>query len=67
VEDNGSGIDEQLLANIFKPFFTTRNDGHGLGLAIVKRIVKAHQGSIYAENHLPSGVRFIMTLPFKHE
>jgi signal transduction histidine kinase len=67
VEDNGSGIDEQLLANIFEPFFTTRDDGHGLGLAIVKRIVKAHQGSIHAENHLPSGARFMMTLPFEHE
>jgi len=67
VEDNGSGIDEQLLSNIFEPFFTTRNDGHGLGLAIVKRIVKAHQGSIHAETHPPSGARFIMSLPFEHE
>jgi signal transduction histidine kinase len=67
VEDNGSGIDEQLLANIFEPFFTTRDDGHGLGLAIVKRIVKAHQGNIHAENHPPSGARFMMTLPFEHE
>ncbi len=67
VEDDGSGIDEQLLTTVFEPFFTTRDDGHGLGLAIVKRIVKAHQGSIKAENRLPSGARFIITLPFVHE
>ena len=67
VEDNGSGINDQLLTKIFEPFYTTRDEGHGLGLAIVKRTVKAHQGRIYAENRLPSGTRFIMTLPFKHE
>jgi len=67
VEDNGSGIDEQLVDKVFEPFFTTRDEGHGLGLAIVKRIVKAHQGSIHVENNPPSGARFVMTLPFNHE
>jgi signal transduction histidine kinase len=65
VEDDGSGIEQTLLSKIFEPFFTTRDEGHGLGLAIVKRTVKAHNGRIVAENRLPTGACFIMTLPFK--
>jgi signal transduction histidine kinase len=65
VEDDGSGIEQTLLSKIFEPFFTTRDEGHGLGLAIVKRTVKAHNGRIVAENRLPTGACFIMSLPFK--
>jgi signal transduction histidine kinase len=66
IENDGPAISKEVLPHIFEPFFTTRNDGHGLGLAIVKRTVKAHQGSIKAENNSPTGTRFIITLPIKH-
>ncbi len=67
IEDDGTGIDSAMIPKIFEPFFTTREEGHGLGLAIVKRIVKAHNGNVKAENRLPNGARFIMTLPIKYE
>ncbi len=67
IEDDGSGIDKRLLTKIFKPFFTTRSEGHGLGLAIVKKTIEAHNGSIHAENRTPSGARFVIHLPLNNE
>ncbi len=67
VEDDGPGIQAALLTKIFKPFFTTREDGHGLGLAIVKNTVEAHNGNIFAENRSPNGARITIILPFVHD
>ncbi len=66
IEDDGASILTENLTTIFKPFFTTRTEGHGLGLAIVKRTIEAHDGQITAENRLPSGARFIILLPLAH-
>jgi len=65
VEDNGHGIAQEHLPNIFVPFFTTKEDGRGtgLGLSIVKSIVETHDGEIRAENGAPTGTRFLVTLP----
>jgi signal transduction histidine kinase len=65
IEDDGPGIDADVLPHIFDPFFTTRSDGHGLGLAIVKRTIKAHNGTVKASNRPEGGARFIITLPVK--
>jgi len=46
VEDTGPGIPENVRANLFKPFFTTKREGNGLGLAISARIVAEHGGNI---------------------
>jgi signal transduction histidine kinase len=67
VEDDGAGIDADVLPRIFDPFFTTRIDGHGLGLAIVQRIVKAHNGTVSALNRPEGGTRFMITLPVKQQ
>ena len=42
ISDNGPGIDEELLPNLFEPYKTSKTKGSGLGLAIVKRIVEEH-------------------------
>ncbi len=65
IEDNGPGIPEHILPNIFDPKFTTKSSGTGLGLAIVKRIVEAHGGWVKAENRKKGGARFIIHLPRK--
>ncbi|HWR58631.1 MAG TPA: ATP-binding protein [Thermodesulfovibrionales bacterium] len=46
IRDNGSGIDKRNVANIFRPFFTTKKKGTGLGLAICKKIIEEHGGTI---------------------
>lgn len=46
VSDNGPGIDEENLARIFVPFFTTKPKGSGIGLSLSRQIMKLHNGSI---------------------
>lgn len=58
--DNGSGVPEDLVENIFKPFFKGNGGGTGIGLATVKRIVETYCGSISARNE--GGACFEFTL-----
>jgi nitrogen fixation/metabolism regulation signal transduction histidine kinase len=46
VSDNGTGIPDDLLENIFVPFFTTKEHGSGIGLSLSRQIMKLHGGSI---------------------
>lgn len=64
-KDNGPGIDQKNLNNIFKPFFTTKNQGQGLGLGltICQKIVSRYQGSLSVESALQQGSKFIIKLP----
>jgi signal transduction histidine kinase len=62
VEDNGPGVDPQLLPRVFEPFVTGRK-GVGLGLAIARRIVERHKGTISAGRAEPEGARFELQLP----
>jgi PAS domain S-box-containing protein len=63
VEDDGFGIPKEHMSDIFKPFFTTKNNGTGLGLANVKRIIEAHGGWITARNREPHGASFHICFP----
>lgn len=66
IRDDGSGIAETLMENLFTPFVTTKQNGIGLGLAIVKRIVEAHAGVIEAHNRTTGGAEFTIKLPRGH-
>lgn len=46
VTDNGPGIPQELIEEIFVPFFTTKDKGTGIGLSLSKQIVQRHGGSI---------------------
>ncbi|MEX1212264.1 MAG: ATP-binding protein [Balneolaceae bacterium] len=46
IEDQGSGIPDDLMDQIFQPNFSTKSSGTGLGLAITKKIIEAHHGEI---------------------
>lgn len=63
VEDDGPGIETDVVDRIFNPFFTTKSTGTGLGLTIVHRIVEAHGGVISATNRRSGGARFSIRLP----
>ncbi len=65
VEDNGTGIPEEIRNQIFEPFFTSkgRETGTGLGLSICHRIVEEHGGSIGVESTPGQGTTFTIHLP----
>jgi PAS domain S-box-containing protein len=68
VVDQGPGIPEEELEQIFEKFVqssrtTTGAGGTGLGLAICREIVNQHDGRIWAENALPCGARICFELP----
>ena len=64
-QDNGSGITEEELAQIFDPFYTTKEPGKGtgLGLSVCYRIVEGLGGTIRAESFKGRGTTIIITLP----
>jgi signal transduction histidine kinase len=65
VADTGRGIDPQHLANIFRPFFTTKGQGTGLGLSLAQRIVEGHGGRIEASSAPGKGTQFTIRLPLR--
>jgi signal transduction histidine kinase len=63
VEDNGPGMQAELVSKAFEPLFTTKVKGTGLGLAIVSNIVKSHGGMISIESEPDRGTRCIVEWP----
>lgn len=63
VTDSGSGFDDKVAKQLFKPFFTTRQGGTGLGLSVAQFIAMKHGGVVRAENMTGGGARFSIWLP----
>src|SRR5213075_1049215 len=63
VSDNGPGIAQGAMPKLFRPFFTTKNNGTGLGLAVVQKIILQHGGHVEVRNCPKGGAEFIVTLP----
>ena len=68
VEDNGIGISEEDIGNIFKEFYRTANarafeEGTGLGLSLVKYLIEQHGGTISVSSQLDRGTTFTVMLP----
>jgi signal transduction histidine kinase len=66
-EDDGMGMEEEKLAEIFDPFYTTKapGDGTGLGLAICQQIIQEHEGRIEVVSELGKGSCFSIYLPLE--
>ena len=63
VSDTGRGISPAHLPNIFRPFFTTKNQGTGLGLSLARKIVEEHGGRIEVSSTHGQGTEFVIWLP----
>lgn len=63
ISDNGRGINEENIARIFEPKFTTKTSGMGLGLAMVKNIVETYKGTITFTSQNGKGTTFTVTFP----
>jgi len=63
VTDLGTGVDEDKIAQLFEPFYTTKPEGLGMGLSISQTIIKDHGGTIEARNDPQGGATFAFTLP----
>lgn len=67
ISDNGNGMDENTLRNIFDPFYTTKRNrgGTGLGLSITYGIIKDHNGFIEVDSKVGGGTTFTIKIPAK--
>ena len=69
IQDKGQGMSKAVLKKIFEKFYREHTGdlhnvkGHGLGLAYVKRIVKYHDGEVYAESEKGKGSTFVIKVP----
>ena len=65
VRDDGSGIPDDILPQIFEPFLTTKDNAKsvGLGLAVSQNIIERHSGNIAVQSKLGKGTTFTVTLP----
>ena len=63
VRDNGPGIEDDTLNNIFDPFYTTKSEGTGLGLALTKKTAELHGGRIETDTFPGGGTQFTLVFP----
>lgn len=61
--DDGVGISAEDMANLFRPYFTTKSKGSGLGLLIVRRIIREHGGEIKLESEVELGTKVTCIFP----
>ena len=63
VEDDGPGMQADVLAQVFDPFFTTRPEGTGLGLPLSRSLIESVGGSLEVRSAPGSGTRVVLSLP----
>lgn len=66
IQDNGSGIPDEMRDKIFEPNFTSKSSGTGLGLAMCANMIEGFNGRIYFETEVDVGSTFYMEIPLMH-
>jgi signal transduction histidine kinase len=61
--DTGKGMPPEVVAKVFRPFFSTKAGGSGLGLPTTRKIVEAHGGTIDVQSEVGRGTKFTLLLP----
>lgn len=67
IADNGCGMTEEQVKNMFEPFYTTKSKGLGLGMSFAAKVIEQHGGSIVVDSRLREGTRIRLMLPAKAE
>jgi len=62
IRDNGKGMDEETLAKVFDPYFTSKTNGNGLGMTNSQNIILNHKGKIEVFSEEGNGTSFLITL-----
>ena len=62
VSDNGPGVPEDLIAQIFTPFFSTKEKGSGIGLALVRQLIQGNGGTVRYAHRVQGGAQFIVMI-----
>jgi signal transduction histidine kinase len=62
IRDNGKGMDEETMAKVFDPYFTSKTNGNGLGMTNSQNIILNHKGKIDVSSEEGKGTAFIITL-----
>jgi two-component system, NtrC family, sensor histidine kinase HydH len=65
VADTGRGMTDEDKANLFKPFYSSFDDGRGLGLSIIRKIIDDYDGCIEVRSELSKGTEILITLPLR--
>ncbi|HCJ12155.1 MAG: hypothetical protein A2Y14_05755 [Verrucomicrobia bacterium GWF2_51_19] len=65
IADEGKGIEPEDVGQLFRPFFTTKANGHGLGMMIVQRILRAHGGQVGIDSKPNIGTIVTLQFPLK--
>ena len=67
VSDNGAGMNEEVMQQLFTSFFSTKGHrGTGLGLMVTQKLIEEHNGSIVVTSRLDQGTKFTVKLPFRN-
>ncbi len=66
VADTGPGVTDEIRAQMFSPFFTTKARGTGLGLAVVRKAISRHKGKLFIKSKLGQGACFEIYLKIYH-
>jgi len=61
ITDNGSGMEQEVLEQIFIPFFTTKASGSGIGLSLSRQIMRLHKGNISVQSEVGRGTTFTLS------
>jgi C4-dicarboxylate-specific signal transduction histidine kinase len=62
ISDNGPGVPEDLVSQIFTPFFSTKEKGSGIGLALVRQLIQGNGGTVRYAHRVQGGAQFILTI-----
>ncbi|MDE6523499.1 MAG: HAMP domain-containing histidine kinase [Muribaculaceae bacterium] len=62
IKDNGSGMTQDTIHNLFQPFYTTKPNGSGVGLSITRQIIQKHGGEIRIQSQPNKGTSVFITL-----